>query len=51
LATERLHLRLVPEEKRDAVTIATSGPDAPREFFVSFGLTPPGTKIVIKVYG
>ena len=34
----------------DAVTIATNGPGAPREFTVAFGLTQPGTKIALKVY-
>jgi hypothetical protein len=34
----------------DAVTIATNQPGDPREFTVPFGLTQPGTKIVLKVF-
>ena len=37
-------------DEDDAVTIATNGPEAPREFTVNFGLTQPGTSIVLKVY-
>ena len=34
----------------DAVTIATNGPGAAREFLVNFGLTQPGTAVALKVY-
>jgi|GEM_PF-2925577 len=37
-------------DEDDAVTVATNGPGAPREFAVNFGLTQPGTSIVLKVY-
>jgi hypothetical protein len=37
-------------DEEDAVTIATNGPDAAREFVVNFGLTQPGTSVVLKVY-
>lgn len=37
-------------DEDDAVTIATNGPAEAREFAVAFGLTQPGTKIVLKVY-
>jgi hypothetical protein len=37
-------------DEEDAVTIATNAKDAPREFEVNFGLTQPGTRIVLKVY-
>lgn len=36
--------------EEDAVTIATHAPGAAREFTVNFGLTQPGTSIVLKVY-
>lgn len=34
----------------DAVTLATNDPEADREFTVDFGLTAPGTHIVLKVF-
>ena len=34
----------------DAVTIASHRPEDAREFIVDFGLTQPGTSIVLKVY-
>jgi hypothetical protein len=36
--------------EEDAVTIATNAPGAAREFTVDFGLTQPGTSVVLKVY-
>ena len=37
-------------DEEDAVTLATHAKDAPREFEANFGLTQPGTRIVLKIY-
>ena len=40
----------LPGPLEGAVTIATHGTEEVREFAVAFGLTQPGTSIVLKVY-
>ncbi len=37
-------------DEEDAVVLGTHGPDAPREFITTFGLTQPGVKIALKVF-
>jgi len=37
-------------QEEDAVVIATHGPNEPREFVSTFGLTQPGAQIALKVF-